>query len=263
MIQHLLQQKSTKLFIILAGLFITHALIAEFIGGKIFSLEHTLGLTPHYFTLFGESNLSFDLTAGVLLWPIVFIMTDVVNEYYGPQGVRFLSILTVALILLAFVAAYIAIHLTPASWWPAVNADKGIPDMQLAYAQIFGQGMWIIAGSVCAFMVGQLIDVSVFHKIKKITGEQKIWLRATGSTLISQLIDSVVVIFIAFKIGQGWSLPKVLAIACVGYMYKFVVALLSTPLIYMAHKLIDAYLGSQLAHSMKQQAMGDDPASSV
>lgn len=258
MIQQILKDKPTKLFIILAGLFITNALVAEFIGGKIFSLEQTLGFTPVSFTLFGESNLSFNLTAGVLLWPVVFIMTDLINEYYGMRGVRFLSYLTVALISFSFLAAYAAIHLVPASWWVTVNAEKGIPDMQKAYAQIFGQGMWIIFASIIAFLVGQVLDVYIFHKIKKVTGERKIWLRSTGSTIISQLIDTYVVITIAFQIGQGWPFPKVIAIVLVGYSYKLLVAVLTTPVIYIVHNWIEKYLGHEVAAEMKQAAILDE-----
>jgi len=258
MIHQILKDKPTKLFLILAGFFITNALVAEFIGGKIFSLEKTLGFAPVTFTLFGEQHLSFNLTAGVLLWPVVFIMTDIINEYYGMRGVRFLSYLTVALISFSFLAAYGAIHLVPADWWIGVNVDKGIPDTQKAYAQIFGQGMWIIFGSVIAFLIGQVLDVFIFHKIKMMTGEKMIWLRATGSTIVSQLIDSFVVIFIAFKLGQGWSYPKVLAITLVGYSYKLVVAILITPVIYLVHHWIERYLGHDIAAAMKKTAVEDN-----
>ncbi len=250
-----LNDKSVKLFILLAGLFVSNALIAEMIGGKIFSLESTLGFDPVLFSLFGENNLSFNLTAGVLLWPIVFIMTDIINEYYGMKGVRFLSYLTVILISFAFIATYSAIKLSPADWWKTVNVEKGIPDMQLAFSQIFGQGLWIIFGSIIAFLFGQLLDVFIFHKIKKITGEKNIWLRATGSTLISQFIDSFVVIFIAFKIGQGWPFPKVMAIALVGYSYKFLMAIAMTPLLYVVHWLIEKYIGKEKAIELKLNAM--------
>lgn len=250
-----LNDKSVKLFIILAGLFVSNALIAEMIGGKIFSLEKTLRFLPYQFSLFGEHNLSFNLTAGVLLWPIVFIMTDIINEYYGMKGVQFLSYLTVILISFAFIATYFAIKLSPADWWQTVNIEKGIPDMQVAFSQIFGQGLWIIFGSIIAFLFGQILDVFIFHKIKTLTGEKYIWLRATGSTLISQFIDSVVVIFIAFKIGQGWAFPKVMAIALVGYSYKFLMAILLTPIIYLVHEIIEKYLGKEKATEMKLNAL--------
>jgi uncharacterized integral membrane protein (TIGR00697 family) len=255
MIHQILKDKSVKLYIILAGLFSTNAIVAEFIGGKIFSLEKTIGIDPITFSMFGEQGLSFNLTAGVLLWPVVFIMTDIINEYYGMKGVKFLSYLTVALISLSFFAAYGAIHLTPADWWVGVNAEKGIPDTQKAYTQIFGQGMWIIIASIIAFLVGQILDVFIFHKIKERTGEKMIWLRATGSTLISQLIDSLIVITIAFKLGQDWSWPKVIAIALVGYFYKFFVAIIITPVIYLIHAWIEKYLGHTLSSEMKKSAL--------
>src|SRR4028119_2182845 len=102
MIHSIIKDKPTRLFIILGGFFIANALIAEIIGVKLFSLEKSLGLTPANLHLFGNS-FSFNLTAGVLLWPVVFIMTDIMNEYYGPKGVRFLSFLAAGLILFAFV----------------------------------------------------------------------------------------------------------------------------------------------------------------
>lgn len=247
--------KKTKLFVILAGFFIANALIAEMIGGKIFSLENTFGFQEVSFSLFGKDGLSFNLTAGVLLWPVVFIMTDVINEYFGMRGVRFLSYLTVGLISFAFLVTYGAIHLTPASWWIAAYKNQGVANAQLAFKAIFGQGLWIIVGSLVAFLVGQLLDVFVFHKIKMFTGEKKIWLRATGSTLISQLVDSFIVLFIAFYIGQDWSFAQVFAIATVNYIYKFIIAFGLTPLIYLGHSLIDKYLGQAEAEKLKALAM--------
>lgn len=250
---NILDKKENKLFLILGGFFITNALIAEFIGVKIFSLERTLGFAPFNYSLFGE-ELSFNLTAGVVLWPIVFVMTDVINEYFGKRGVRFLSFLVVGLISFAFVMVYAAIHLTPADWWISSADQSGIPNLQLAFSRIFGQGLWIIVGSLVAFLVGQLLDVIVFQKIKAMTGEGKVWLRATGSTLVSQFIDSFVVLIIAFKLGADWSWALVLAVGFNNYIYKFVIAVLLTPAIYIAHAAIDRYLGKNLADRLKKDA---------
>ncbi|MEL7123968.1 MAG: queuosine precursor transporter, partial [Bacteroidota bacterium] len=170
--------KPTRLFIILAGFFVTNALVAEFIGVKIFAFEDTLGIQPMNFNLFGQVG-ALQFSAGVLLWPIVFIMTDVINEYYGKRGIRLLSFLAVGLISYAFIMIYAAIALVPADWWVVQNVEKGIPNMQDAFAGIFGQGLLIIVGSIVAFLVAQLVDVVVFHRIKKRTGEKAIWLRAT------------------------------------------------------------------------------------
>ena len=259
MIHNILKDKSTKLFIILGGIFIASALIAEVIGVKIFSLEDTLGIKRANINLFG-SPFSFHLTAGVLLWPVVFIMTDIINEYYGRRGVKFLSYLTIILISYAFLIFTGAINLAPSEYFSVGN---GIDKPDNAFKGIFGQGMWIIIGSMVAFFIGQVLDVLVFHRIKKITGEKSIWLRATGSTLVSQLVDSFVVLFIAFYIGkriqtgQGepWSLYQVLVTGTGNYIYKFVVAIVLTPLIYLIHGWIEKYLGKNLAAEMKNAAM--------
>jgi uncharacterized integral membrane protein (TIGR00697 family) len=259
MVTQILASKPTRLFIFLGGFFIANAMLAEFIGIKIFSLEKTFGFAPLSMTLFGVKDLGFNLTAGVLLWPVVFVMTDIINEYFGRKGVRFLSWLTVVLILYAFLMAFFAIQAPPNDWWQSISgvrdtAANSITDMNLAFKRIFGQGLWIIAGSVVAFLVGQVIDVAIFHKIKNITGEGKIWFRSTGSTVISQFVDSFVVLLIAFWIGSDWDLVRVLAIGVVNYTYKFFMAIVLTPVIYWVHGAIERYLGHDLAAEMKTNA---------
>ncbi len=251
---NILEQKSLRLFLLLGGFFITNALVAEFIGVKIFALESTLGLEPWNWRLFGqEGSLSF--TAGVLLWPVVFVMTDLINEYYGRRGVRFLSFLAVGLIAYAFAMIFLAIRLSPADWWVGIYTEQGVPDMQQAFASIFGQSNWIIVGSLIAFLIGQLVDVLVFHRIRRWTGERWIGLRATGSTLVSQFIDSFVVLYIAFVLGpQKWSLSLFFAVGTVNYVYKSLMAVVLTPVIYWAHLLIDRYLGEETAERLKQEA---------
>lgn len=250
------------MFIILGGFFIANALIAEIIGVKIFSLEDTVGLKRANINLFG-SPFSFHLTAGVLLWPVVFIMTDIINEYYGPKGVKFLSFLAIGLISYAFIMFNGAIALKPSEYFSIGN---GIDKADNAFRGIFGQGTWIIIGSIIAFLAGQVLDVVVFHRIKKITGEKYMWLRSTGSTIVSQLVDSFVVLFIAFYIGkriqtgQGdpWSMHQVLVTGTGNYIYKFVVAIVLTPVIYWVHAFIEKYLGHKAAEEMRQAAMGNE-----
>ena len=246
--------RPTKLFLVLGGFFIANAIIAEFIGVKIFALEETLGLAPLDWNLFGQTG-SLNFTAGVLLWPVVFIMTDIINEYFGTRGVRLLSYLVVGLIIYAFAFAYLAIALAPASWWVGIQANQGVPDMQAAFAVIFGQGQWIIVGSVIAFLIGQIIDVTIFHRVRRLTGERMVWARATGSTLISQLVDSFVVLYIAFVLGpQHWPMELFLAVGTVNYVYKFVVAIALTPVIYLGRFLIGAYLGQEVSRRLQAQA---------
>jgi uncharacterized integral membrane protein (TIGR00697 family) len=256
MIHQILKDKPTKLFLGITAFFVANALIAECIGGKIFSLEKIFGWQPVNFTILGESGLSFNLTCGVLLWPLEFIITDIVNEYFGPKAVRRISYTAVILITYAFIMFYAALRIPPADFWVDSRQAEGIPNMQLAFGGIFGQGMWIIAGSLIAFLVSQIVDVTVFHRIKKVTGEKWVWLRATGSTVVSQLVDSFVVLFIAFRIGNNWSLKLVIAICLVNYLYKFTMAIILTPLIYLLEKQIEKYVGKEKAIEMKKAAMG-------
>jgi uncharacterized integral membrane protein (TIGR00697 family) len=255
MIRKILDDKPTRLFIFFTAFFVANALIAECIGTKLFSVESTLGIKPFSFTLFGQSGLSFILTCGVLLWPLEFVMTDIINEFYGPKAVRRISYIAVGLISYAFIMFFLAIHTAPAAIWIPSSQDDKVPDMQAAFNSIFGQGMRIIVGSLTAFLVSQIVDVTIFHKIKKITGEKHIWLRATGSTLVSQLVDSYIVLFIAFAGKFSWQ--QILATGLISYTYKFFMAIILTPVIYLVEGRITKYFGHELTHQMKQSAMGN------
>lgn len=251
-----MESKVRKVLVVIAAFFISNALLAEFIGVKIFSLEKSLGFQPVNWKIFGVGDLSFNLTAGALLWPFVFVLTDITNEYFGKKGVKLLSYLAVAMISYAFLMVFLAVHVIPADFWIIRDLSNGTKiNMHDAFNSIFGQGMWIIVGSLTAFLIGQIVDVWVFHYLRGFTGHNKIWLRATGSTLVSQLIDSFVVLYIAFYIGgPGWPLKMVLAIGLINYIYKCVMAIALTPLIYLVHKWIDNYLGKRLANKMIESA---------
>jgi queuosine precursor transporter len=255
MVHQILKDKPTKLFVGIAAFFVANAIIANCIGGKIISFEKIIGINPSNFTLFGQSGIAINLTCGVLLWPLEFIITDIVNEYYGPKAVRRISITAVVLIIYAFTMFYLAMQMPAADFWYGSKQADGVQNMGNAFNAVFGQGMWIILGSVVAFFVSQIVDVTVFHKIKKATGEKRLWLRATGSTFISQFVDSFLVLFIAFYIGNDWSFQLVLAICIVNYIYKICVAIILTPVVYLLEKVMDNYVGKQQAAEMKQAAM--------
>jgi len=249
-----LTKKKNNLFIVLSGIFLTNALIAEMIGVKIFSGEGTLGLAPANINILGFT-MDFNLTAGALIWPVVFITTDLINEYFGKPGVKRISYLTAALIAYSFVVIFFSMKLPPAGWWLDANSTDAAGNyfnIDFAFNKIFGQGQRIIIGSLSAFLLGQLVDVFVFQKLRKITGPKKLWLRATGSTLISQLIDSFVVLFIAFA--GIFSTSQLIAIGITNYIYKFLVAIALTPLIYVGHSVIDKYLGKEHAQKISEEA---------
>ena len=250
----LLDDRATRLFAALAAFFCANAVLAAFIGVKIFALEGSLGIAPLHWNLFGQGG-TLDFTAGTVVWPIVFIMTDTVNEYFGKRGVRMVSWLAAGLVAYGFLFAYIAIRLAPASWWVGAAQDQGVPDYQAAYAAVFGQGMWIMVGSLVAFLIGQLIDIHVFHQIRRRTGERHAWLRATGSTAVSQLVDSFVVLYIAFVLGpQHWPTSLFLAVGSLNYAYKMLAAIALIPLLYLARAGIHRYLGRDRAAQLREQA---------
>jgi uncharacterized integral membrane protein (TIGR00697 family) len=210
----------------LAGFFITNAILGELTGGKLFSLG------------------PFTMSIGVIPWPVVFIATDLINEYFGRDGVRRLTLLTIALIVYAFVVLYIAIQVPAASFSPVSDAQ---------FQAVFGQSLWIIVGSITAFAVSQLVDVAVFWIVRHRTGERLLWLRATGSTVVSQLIDSFVIIGIAFWLPGVVKTSEFLTVAASNYSYKLLIALAVTPLLYLGHSIIDRFLGLEQAHRMVEE----------
>jgi hypothetical protein len=251
-----IQTKRRNLFVILSGIFLTNALLAEILGVKIFSAEATFGFEPVQWKMLGDYVLDFNLTAGVIIWPVVFITTDIINEYFGKKGVRKISFLTALFIIYSFVIIYTVTKLSPAEFWLDLNADKaGTQDFNIntAYSVIFRQGLGIILGSLTAFLVGQFLDVLVFQKLRKFTGSGKIWLRATGSTLVSQLVDSYLVLGIAFYVFGNWSVEQIISVGTINYIYKGLVAILLTPLLYLAHYLIDKYLGKENAKAVADE----------
>jgi len=255
----ILRDKRAVLFFGLGAFLVANAIVAELIGTKLFQLEPVLGLPLASMNVLGTENLSFVLSAGVLTWPLVFLVTDVVNDYFGVRGVRFLTFATALLITITFGVLWLAIQLPAAEFWRTSYTNDAVPDAQAAFAAIFGQGMNIIVGSLAAFLLAQLVDAVVFRWFKRRTGERRIWLRATGSTLVSQLLDSLVVTWVAFAWFRGVPMAQATAWALTAYVYKFCVAVLATPLIYVAHAAIERWLGRELATAMRDEALAPRP----
>ena len=241
-----MKSKKEKLFFALGTFFITNAIIAEIIGGKLL----VLGSADFSFVLnlgFMSTQIGpFILSVGVIPWPIVFLSTDLINEYYGKAGVRRITNTGVIMIVYAFFVIFLTM---------LPKAAEGIsPVSDAAYHQVLYQSLWIIVGSITAFIVSQIVDVLVFHLFRKKTGGRHLWMRATGSTVVSQLIDSVIILGIAFYLPGKITLPQFLGFALTNYSYKVLIAVLITPLIYLGHGLIDRYLGKELAEEMMEEA---------
>jgi queuosine precursor transporter len=249
--------KELGVYIVLAGFFLINALLAEVIGAKIFSLEKILGMPPLDLPFIGGTRFNLNMSVGILIWPFVFVTSDIVNEYFGKSGVRRLSILGSILIGYSFLIIFWSTKLSPADYWLKVNGYDGTDlsfNIDLAYSTIFRQGMGIIVGSITAFLVGQLVDLYVFHAIRKVTGHKMLWLRANASNVVSQFIDSFLILLIAFYWLGNWSFGAVIAMGIMQYLYKITIAGLLTPVIYGVHYAIDKYLGKQHSDEMIDRA---------
>ena len=248
-------KKLFNLYVLLGAFFICNAIVAEFIGVKIFNVESMLGLAGND-TMPGKINMSI----GVIIWPFVFITSDILNEYFGKQGVQRISFITAGLIAYASVIIITGTKLPPAKFWLDANNVDNIGnsfDINYAYKTIFRQGVGIVIGSISAFLVSQLIDVYVFHYFRKITGHRLLWVRATGSTIVSQIIDSYLILFIAFYLLGNWQLKDIFSVGTVQYFYKVGLAIVLTPLIYLAHGIIDKYLGKDYSSQVIDKADKD------
>ena len=217
------------LFVFLAGLFITNAVTAELISNKLIEI-------PMKFNFLGSEFGPFVTIVGILPWPVVFLLTDLLNEFYGFKAVRKLSWITAILIAYCFLIVGLSIEI------PAVNIPGSNLSDDNSYRKVFGQAQMVIIGSICAFLVSQLLDASLFSWIKSKTGDRYIWLRSTGSTLFSQLIDSCIVLYIGFVLPGSLSFAEFMRIAPTNYILKIIIAILLTPFIYLGHYLIRRYL---------------------
>lgn len=217
------------LFIFLAGMFITSAVTAELISNKLIDI-------PLEFSLFGSQLGPFTTIVGVLPWPIVFLLTDLMNEFYGKKAVQRLSWITAILIAYCFLILSVAIEL------PAKEIQGSSLATDAEFNKVFGQAQMVIVGSIAAFLFSQLVDVMVFHWLKSKTGNRMIWLRSTGSTVFSQLIDTYIVLYIGFVLPGNMSWSDFMTIAPTNYVLKIIIAFSLTPLIYAGHYAVKKFL---------------------
>ena len=232
--------RANIVFLILGGFFITNAIVAEMIGSKLIYVgDPNWKLGP-----FGP----FAMSVGIIPWPVVFLTTDLVNEYFGRRGVRRLTLFTVVLIAYVYMILLLTMRVPATSF-------SGVDDA--SYNKVFGQSRWIIVGSITAFLISQLVDVFIFHTLRHRTGRGLLWLRATGSTIVSQMIDSIVVLYIGLAIPLKWGFTQYASVAVPNYLVKLGIALFATPLIYLGHWAVERYLGKSVAEALADQAARD------
>jgi len=250
--------RQDKLAFALCSLFVGFFVGAEVLGGKLFQFE-LFGVGPADLGL-GDGE-KFVATAGILAFPLTFVMTDIVNEYFGKPMVRVFTIIAIAvnLLLQPVIRAAIAA--------PAISYTAGVTNeqMQDAYRIALGQTTSIVFASLFAFALAQWLDVQVFTWLRHRTGGRMLWLRAQGSTVVSQLIDTIAVIFLAFVVipavfgGSPWTLGQAVEVSLTNYVYKFLIAVLSTPALYFVHAIVDAYIGKDVAEALTSAAHEGDP----
>jgi uncharacterized integral membrane protein (TIGR00697 family) len=221
---------SQKLFVYLCAIFVACLLLGDVIGGKIIGTP----LGP--------------ISVGIIPFPVTFLLTDIVNDFYGRRGARFLT-------LLGFFMAALAWALLQVT--TMMPADTGSTYFtQAEYAKIFGGSAQLFVASMAAYLIGQFLDIHVFHFWKAITQSRHLWLRSTGSTIFSQAIDTITINVIFGRVTAGWTWGFITAKVGREYGIKFFVAVLLTPAIYAVHGAIVRGLGIEPEEHEVRGALG-------
>lgn len=207
-------EQRQRAYILLTALFVAALVAGDFIGGKFFSLA------------------GYTLSAGIIPFPLTFVLTDVVNEFYGKEGARRLTYAGLTAAVFVWGVINLALALPTAG-------DSPISDS--VFRSAFGTSSRLYLASLTAYLIGQLLDISIFQILRRMTGERLLWLRATGSTVLSQAIDSLSVSFV-FLVGTRPT-GFIVTNAANNYVGKLLMALLLTPLIYLGHRIMHRYLG--------------------
>ncbi len=217
--------RSQLVFLWMTGVFLTCLVVANLIGSYLFSF------TLPFDTPLGSVVL---LSAGIIPFPVTFILTDLLNEFYGKQAARFVTMVGFAMSILVFV--FLAVG-------EKLPVDPQSPFKQAEYLHFSGMYTGMFVASLTAYLVGQLLDIQVFHIFRTWTKHRYLWLRAQGSTVISQMFDSLIVTFVAF-----WDdLPAsaLWQLAAGNYTWKFLIVVLITPLLYIGHAVLRRSIGWQ------------------
>lgn len=232
---------SEKLYVYLAAVFVSCLLLGDVIGGKTI----TTPLGP--------------ISVGIIPFPVTFLLTDVVNDFYGRKGARFLTLVGFAMACLAWLVLQISTWLAP---------DQSTYFTQAEFAKIFGGSAQLFVASMIAYLIGQFLDIQVFQFWKALTQSRHLWLRATGSTLLSQIVDTVTINVIFWTWTAASDPASFLGKMAAGdrwswiwlkigreYGIKLVVAVLLTPAVYALHGIIVGWLKiSPEAHEPRKKA---------
>ncbi len=242
--QNMRMDASQKLFVYLAAIFVSCLLLGDIIGGKTI----TTPLGP--------------ISVGILPFPVTFLLTDVVNDFYGRKGARFLTFVGLFMALLAWSVLQLSTWLRP---------DESTYFTQAEFAKVFGGSAKLFIASIIAYTIGQLLDIQVFQFWKRLTQSKHLWLRATGSTVLSQLIDTITINVVFWGWTAASDSTSFLGSMSPGsrwewifekigreYGIKLVVAVLLTPVVYAIHAAIIDLL--KIAPEPHVSARGEEPS---
>lgn len=219
-------------YVWLTGFFVTALLIANIVGSKFFSFG-TLAL--------GGTTINIGHSVGMLSFPLTFLLTDLLNEYYGKRGARRVTYVGLAASALAFVLLWVSTEAPPAP------PGQTFVDETMFDTVLGASGVMIFA-SMVAYLIGQLTDIAAFRFMKRLTAGKYLWLRATGSTVISQMVDSLAIMLVLYfnarlASGDAPDLGFTITEALKGYSIKFCIAVLMTPLIYLGRGVMSSAFG--------------------
>lgn len=205
------QLAAQRIYLILGALFICSLVVSNLIFQKFF-----------YWNFLGLYR--FEISVGILPYPITFLITDIISEIYGKRKANqivtagiFASFFSLAIVLIA--------DYVPATSWSPI--DDSI------FSKVFGATAIAVFASMMAYLLAQFIDIQIFHFWKRATKGKHLWLRNNFSTFLSQFIDTLTVLLLLCAFGKiDWALFSGLLLS--GFLFKIFIALLDTPLLYLA-----------------------------
>ena len=234
-----------RIYLLLASTFAVVLVLTNIIGFKLFRAP----LQP-----------DFALTAGIITYPVTFLITDIVSEVYGKRRADFMVVVGFLMSVLMLGIVQLAVALPPHAYWvppeapffvdgwrAGADATPGtaVEGYQHAFHSVFALNGILLVGSMLAYLCAQLTDNYLFHFWKRLTNGKHLWLRNNGSTMISQAVDTLVVNSILFFIGFGMDFATGFGIMLTIYVYKLALAVLDTPLIYLGVFLTKRALGEE------------------
>lgn len=232
---------SDRVYLVLVCLFTTLLVLTNIVGVKLFELT-----LP--FEVFGAAVVT--LPTGLVTYPLTFLVTDVVSEIYGQRRADVMVWIGFAMSLVMLGIVQITIAIEPATFWVAADglgleyfeSSKGMQD---GWRAVFGLGPWLVTGSMCAYLVAQLCDNRLFHFWRRLTNGKHLWLRNNGSTIVSQLFDTLIVNSFLFYGAFGWTFTRGLKVMVGVYLVKVCIALIDTPLCYLAIAGVRRFLNAK------------------